>query len=194
MVEDSAAQGESLDLDGLGKRVRQLVSADRFEHIERVKRLALDIAISNGFSAAQVSQVALAALLHDAARDLPDEELLALAPPENQVEQDHPIAVHGRAARVLAQGWGVEDAVVLGAIEGHVCGVDPSDLVGMAVYVADVSEPARGVNDDIRELALLDLGAAYRRAVATKVEYLEGEGLDVHPITRKTYEALHDAS
>ena len=48
----------------------------------------------------------------------------------------------------------VEDEEVLEAIEGHVYGVSPDHKIGMALYVADVSEPGRGVNRDIRELAL----------------------------------------
>ncbi len=167
---------------------------ERLEHIDRVTALALEIGRSNGFSAVELAQVEAAGTLHDAARDLPEAELLRLAPPEHEVEVQHPLAVHGRAAVALARSWGVSDPVVLGAIEGHVWGVDPSDRVGMAVYVADVSEPARGVNADIRHLAMTDLAAAYRRAVASKVHYLEGVGIEVHPTTRKAYEALHEAS
>ncbi len=175
------------------QRVKSLVTEDRLQHIDRVTALALEIGRANGFSAAELEQVAVAGILHDAARDLPEDELLRLAPPECQVEVEHPLAVHGRAAVVLARSWGLTDPVVLGAIEGHVWGVDPSDRVGMAVYVADVSEPARGVNADIRRLAMRDLAAAYRQAVASKVSYLEGAGIAVHPTTRKAYEALHDA-
>lgn len=169
------------------------MSPERFEHVERVTELALTIGRANGFSTEELHRLELAATLHDAARDLPDAELLRLAPPECDVEENHPLAVHGRAGAELARSWGVTDGVVLRAVEGHVWGVDPTDRVGTALYVADVSEPMRGVNDDIRELALTDLRAAYARAVASKVEYLEGAGIAVHPATRKTYEALHEA-
>lgn len=171
-------------------RVRELVTPDRFAHISRVAVLALDIASANSFSPADRDRVLLAALLHDAARDMPDSDLLTLVSPENPVEESHPLAMHGRAARRLADGWGVADPVVLGAIEGHVFGVEAGDHVGAAVYVADVSEPARGVNDDVRELALQDLWAAYARAVACKVEYLRAEGKEIHPATLRAYEAL----
>ena len=52
----------------------------------------------------------------------------------------------------LAASWGVRDEEVLEAIEGHVYGVDPENGIGMALYVADVSEPGRGVNEEIRDL------------------------------------------
>lgn len=171
-------------------RVRERVSAERFDHIRRVVRLAEAIAVANAFDAVERRATRLAALLHDVARDLPSEELLRLAPPENVVEQGHPLAVHGRAGRAIAVGWGVDDEQVLEAIEGHVFGVSPDNRVGVAVYVADVCEPGRGVNDDIRELAMRDLRAAYELAVASKVRYLRSKGTSIHPATLRVYEQI----
>lgn len=178
---------------GYRARVQRMVKPSRFEHITRVVRLAHAIAVGNDFSDAERQATELAALLHDAARDLPPEELFRLAPPRNELEKCHPLAVHGRAGRVLAEEWGVRDERILTAITGHVFGVAPSDRIGMAVYVADVSEPGRGVNDDIRELAICDLPAAYRRAVKSKVSYLRSNGKAVHPETLKVYEELLNA-
>jgi predicted HD superfamily hydrolase involved in NAD metabolism len=170
--------------------VRSRVSPERFAHIERVVDLALRVGEANRFTSEDLTRVELAAPLHDAARDLDDAELLRLAPPENTVESDHPLSVHGRAGRRLAEQWGVTDETVLEAIEGHVFGVPLTNKVGAAVYVADVCEPGRGVNQDLRELALTDLAAAYRRAVAVKVDYLRRSGKDVHPATLAAYESL----
>src|SRR5690606_22489546 len=130
--------------------VRAGVSDERFAHIERVVELAVKIGEANGFSPADLARVELAALLHDAARDLDDATLVRLAPPQNQVEVDHPLSVHGRAGRRMAEGWGVTDEAVLEAIEGHVFGVPLGNPVGTAVYVADVCEPGRGVNATLR--------------------------------------------
>lgn len=149
--------------------------------------------MGNSFTAYERQATLLAGVLHDAARDLPAEELFALAPPRDELERAHPLSVHGRAGRRLAEKWGVTDERVLGAITGHVFGVGLDDRVGMAVYVADVSEPGRGVNDDIRELAICNLEAAYRMAVDSKVRYLQAHGKAVHPETLKVYEAIHNA-
>lgn len=164
----------------------------RFEHIERVARLAHAIAVGNRFDDGELEAVLVAATLHDAARDLPASELFRLAPPRDQLEREQPLAVHGRAGRRLAETWGVRDQRVLAAIEGHVFGVELDNRVGMAVYVADVCEPGRGVNDDIRAMAVCDLPAAYRRAVQSKVEYLQRNGKAVHPDTMKVYESISD--
>lgn len=172
------------------QRVRALVSEARFAHIVRVTGLALRFAEANGFTAQQQLQVATAAVLHDAARDMTGSELMDLAPPQLELEHRHPLALHGRAGRVLASRWGVTDETVLAAIEGHVFGVAPHQLVGMAVYVADVSEEGRGVNEQIRALAMTDLQAAYRLAVRAKVDYLSREGKEIHPDTMATYRAI----
>jgi predicted HD superfamily hydrolase involved in NAD metabolism len=172
------------------ERVRALVTPRRWAHIERVAILAETIARANGFREDEVRATALAAVLHDAARDLPDERLLDLAPPANATERAHPITLHGRAGRALAASWGVTDERVLNAIEGHVFGVPPGDRIGMAVYVADVSEPGRGVNDEVRELAMRTLPRAYRRAVRSKVDYLRSRGKPVHPTTLEVHDQI----
>lgn len=173
-------------------RVARLVSPSRFQHILRVAHLAQAIAVGNSFSDGERQATHLAGLLHDAARDLPADELFALAPPRDDVEREHPLSVHGRAGRRLAEKWGVTDERVLEAITGHVFGVSIDNRVGMAVYVADVSEPGRGVNDDIRELAICNLEVAYRQAVDSKVRYLQAHGKAVHPETLKVYEEIHN--
>ncbi|RIH84748.1 bis(5'-nucleosyl)-tetraphosphatase (symmetrical) YqeK [Calidithermus roseus] len=170
------------------ERVRKLVSPERFAHILRVAELAERIAEANGL---EPGRAYLAGILHDAARDFTPERLAELAPPQNEVERKHPKALHGRAGRRLAEEWGIEDEEVLEAIEGHVYGVHPSHAIAMAVYVADVSEPGRGVNAEIRDLALEgQLLEAYRRAVRSKVEYLQSKGIPVHPRTLEAYREL----
>ncbi len=174
------------------QRVRMMVSEERFRHVMRVAALAETIAIANAFTGGELRATALAAVLHDVARDLPVERLIELAPPEHDMEREHPLALHGRAGRAIAVSWGVTDERVLNAIEQHVSGPPPGDRVAMAVYVADVSEPGRGVNGEVRELAMRDLARAYRRAVANKVRYLRSHGKAVHPRTLKVYDEFSD--
>ncbi len=175
------------------ERVRQAVSADRYRHILRVASLAEEIARANGFSEDEVRATLLAAVLHDSARELPAAQLLRLAPARVPVEAEHPLTVHGRASRRMAELWGVSDKRVLEAIEGHVFGVDEANRIGVALYIADVSEPGRNVNADIRALALTDLAAAYRKAVRAKVQYLLSVGKPVHPDTLRVHEAIDTA-
>ena len=169
------------------ERVRGNVKPARFEHIMRVAELAQAIAAANGLDAARAH---LAGVLHDLARDLPPEELLRLAPPENEMDAGHPMALHGRAARAILESLGFEDGEVLEAVEDHVTGPRGGNRIALAVYVADVSEPGRGVNDHIRELAFTDLEGAYAEALFCKVTYLEANDKPVHPRTRAAFERL----
>jgi len=169
----------------IADKVRQQVSRKRWEHILRVAELAGEIAKANGLDP---QKAYLAGLLHDVARELPEEELVRLCPPQNEVERSHPRSLHGCAGRKIADGWGVDDPEILDAVEGHVWGVSRGNLLGMAVYVADSSEPGRRVNERIRELALAGrLREAYAQAVAKKVEYLRAKGIPIHPRTLKSY-------
>lgn len=169
------------------ERVRLMVRPRRFEHVLRVAALAREIARANDLDA---DRAYAAGILHDIARDLPDAELLRLAPPECDIDAGHPLALHGRAARTLLERWGYADRVVLEAVEDHTTGPRGGNAVAACVYVADVSEPGRGVNEDIRELALADLGAALEQAIVSKVTYLQGRGILVHPRTLASYHAL----
>lgn len=175
------------DLSAWCERVRLMVKPRRFEHVMRVAHLARDLAAANGFDA---ERAYAAGVLHDIARDLPDRELLRLAEPECEIDAAHPLALHGRAGRILLERWGWTDRIVLEAVEDHTTGPRPGNLVAAAVYIADVSEPGRGVNDDIRELAHHDLGAALTLAIGSKVRYLQGRGIRVHPRTLRTFESL----
>lgn len=172
------------------ERVKTRVRPERFEHIVRVAVLTELIATANGFSAEEVRAASLAAILHDVARDLSAEELFRLSPPRTELERDHPLSVHGRAGRNLIETWGITDERILDAVEGHVFGVSKDNRIGMAVYIADVSEPGRGVNEDIRELAMKNLYRAYKRAVDSKVQYLQAKGKAVHPDTLRVYREL----
>ncbi len=169
------------------QRVMQQLSQERYEHVLRVLTLADKISQTNNFSPSQQHATAQAAILHDIARELSPKEMFKLVPPQLETERVCPLTLHGKAGRKLAQDWGIKDENVLNAIEGHLFGVSSKDSVGMAVYVADVSEPGRGVNQDISELALRNLERAYQRAVISKVSYLQSRGKMVHPDTLKVY-------
>ena len=168
-------------------RVRLMVKARRYEHVLRVAELAQQIALANNLDA---ERAYLAGILHDIARDLPDAELLRLAPPEVPIDAAHPLALHGRAARTLLERWGYGDAVVLEAVEDHTTGPRSGSPVAACVYVADVSEPGRGVNHHIRELAMVDLEGALTQAISSKVQYLQARGIPVHPRTLAAYQGL----
>lgn len=167
--------------------VQRRVTPARWEHVKRVALLAAQIAYAAGLD---TRRAYAAGILHDLARDLSGEELLRLAPPECELDARWPLAVHGRAARHALEAQGFTDQVVLDAVEDHVTGPRPGHAISACVYIADVSEPGRGVNADIRELALHDLAAALAQAIGSKVRYLSSRNTEIHPRTLKLYRWL----
>lgn len=174
--------------DAFVPTVRDALTPQRFAHVLRVVETAELIALGNSFSDHERAQLRLASLLHDLAREFSDEELLAHIPARNDVEAGHPMALHGPVGAVLAQQLGVTDETVLRAIELHAFGAPLDDRVSIALYVADKSEPGRGILNDERGLAVTGkLAEAFRGAIHNAVAYLEEKGKQVHPTT---YEAF----
>ena len=139
---------QAFPVDRYLEHVRSLVSPGRFEHIVRVTDMAVRSARANGLSQEQVEQVALAAVLHDAARDMTDEELMELAPPEMELEWRHPLAC--TAGRCAGAPLGCADEAVLGRLRGTCSGCRRM-TVGMAVCWLTSEDERR--NERIRELA-----------------------------------------
>jgi len=201
LLKSKAIVLQNIDLQGLSteainiiaplyQRVAKQLTPKRFAHVLRVTKLADAIGQANKFSSEELQATAKAAILHDIARELDCEEMHTLATPQIEVESECHLVLHGRAGRALAQQWGISEAMVLEAIEGHVFGVLPDNRVGMAVYIADVSEPGRNVNEDIRELALENLFESYKKAVSCKVNYLQSRGKPVHPDTLRVHDEI----
>jgi len=201
LLKSKAVVLKNIDLQGLSReaveiiaplyqRVAKQLTPKRFAHVLRVTKLADAIGQANNFSSQELQATAKAAILHDIARELDCDEMHALAAPKIAVENECHLVLHGRAGRALAQQWGISESIVLEAIEGHTFGVLPGNRVGMAVYIADVSEPGRNVNEDIRELALENLFESYKRAVSCKVNYLQSRGKPVHPDTLRVHDEI----
>lgn len=170
--------------------VAQALTAKRYEHVERVITTAEQIANANNFSPLEVAQVRLAALLHDLAREYSDKQLLAVVPARNSVEAQHPMALHGAVAAELARTHGVTDEVVLEAIALHAFGCSVAKRVAACVYVADKTEPGRGILASARDLALSGkLAEALCMAIRSSVRYLEEQGKEIHPTTYDAYQA-----
>ena len=112
-------------------------------------------------------QAALAALLHDAAKELPKDEMRAIMqayPEYAQGGEARPTPVwHGICAAILARTeWGVTDEAVLSAIACHTAGKAGMTQLDKILYLADMTSAERdwpGV-EKLRKLEMKDLDAA----------------------------------
>ena len=176
---------------------RDRLSEKRYAHTVRVTETAERLARTHDLAE---ERTRLAALLHDAAREMPAGEYLRLARdwdlPIGDFEQENPKLLHGPVAAELARRkLGLEDEEVLEAIRVHTTGAPGMSPLALAVYVADKIEPARDYPSvgRLRELAAVDLRAAAREGLRRAIAYNEQRGRDVHPESRRTLQWLEDA-
>jgi predicted HD superfamily hydrolase involved in NAD metabolism len=176
---------------------RERLSEKRYGHTLRVADTAEDLARVHGLDPARTR---LAALLHDAAREIEPGEFLRLAAAWDlhvgEPERQSPKLLHAPVAAELARReLGVEDEEVLGAIQAHTVGEPEMGPLALALYVADKIEPARDYPsvERIRELAREDLREAATEAIRRVVAHNERRGRPIHPSSRAMLEWLEQA-
>lgn len=169
--------------------VQKALSPRRFEHTMNVKDAAVRLAARYG---ANAEKAALAAVLHDAAKELPKEELLQILR-ENAIiagdaEKSPPPVWHGVCAAILAQTrWGVQDEEVLNAIRCHTTGRPGMTRLDKIIFLSDMISAERDYPEveELRRLAQQDLDTATAVALRYNVEWMEACGKTIDPITRR---------
>lgn len=175
---------------------RERLSRSRYAHTIRVADTAERLAAIHGLDR---QRTRLAALLHDAARELPPEEYLRLAEewglPVGEPERKNPKLLHGPVAAGLARReLGVENEEVLDAVRVHTVGSPGMGPLALALYVADKIEPDRDYPsvDRLRKLATQNLREAAREALQRSRDYNEQRGRPTHPANLKALEWLEE--
>lgn len=176
------------------KMVKKALSQKRFTHTVNVKNEAVEMAKRFG---ASEEKAALAALLHDAAKELPKDELLQILR-ENAIiagdaENSPPPVWHGVAAAILAQTrWGVEDQEVLDAIRYHTTGRPGMTKLDKIIFLSDMISAERSYPEveELRRLSLQDLDTAVATALRYNVEWMEACGKTIDPITRRALDDM----
>lgn len=168
-------------------------------HCERTARTAADLARRSGVD---VASAELAGLLHDYARDLGDDALVATAAelgvPVTGYEREHPYLLHARVGAALVRrdlpGCG---EAVLSAIEVHTVGGMPMSDLDKVVYIADMIEPARtfpGVDGLRASCGREGLDECFRLAYGATLRHLIRQGRAPHPISATVSAAIERAT
>ncbi|OGR66056.1 MAG: hypothetical protein A2X31_12610 [Elusimicrobia bacterium GWB2_63_22] len=177
--------------------LKTLLTPARFAHSVETARLAVALAPAAGVPQ---QKAALAALLHDCARDLPPAAMARLArgPREAALRETAakaPVLLHAWAGAALARSrFGVRDAEVLEAAALHATGAPGMGPLARLVYLCDLANqgrtfPAAG---RVRALAREDLGAAFLAANYVKLVYaFSGDGW-VHPLSVALWNSLQE--
>ena len=174
--------------------VRSRLSDKRYEHTINVKKMAVKLAKHYG---ANEEQAALAALLHDSAKEISKDEMRAImrAHPEYaEGGEARPTPVwHGICAAILARTeWGVTDEAVLSAIACHTAGKAGMTKLDKILYLADMTSAERdwpGV-EKLRKLEMKDLDAAMLAALKQTNDFVLSQGKPLDPQSRAAYEDI----
>lgn len=177
-------------LSRIREELRSRVEPERFRHILGVEMFSLVVAQATGVSR---EKAALAALLHDFAKNRPKDELkdsmrAARRYAPTTEDWEHPSVWHGLVAAVEADSrFGVHDPEVLDAVAFHPTGNAHLGPVGLVLFVADYVEPSRnypGVSQLREEVLSLSLERAAARVANEKLANLARKGRVIHSRTQ----------
>ena len=137
---------------------------------------------------ASPDDAAAAGLLHDWARELPREEVLALARKHEleigPIEEEYTVPLlHARVAAAELAEQGVSPAVAE-AVRRHTLGGPGMSVLDECVFVADATEPGRTWEgaDEMRRRAMESLDAAVLALAERDLARLRTRGRTPHPL------------
>ena len=176
------------------KLVKKNLSEKRYTHTKNVKKMAVKLAKRWG---ADPEKAALAAILHDAAKELPKEQLLQIFRENAIIAENAPMRPtsvwHGIAAAILCETeWGVHDPEVLSAIRCHTTGKPGMSLLDKIIYMADMTSAERdypGV-EALREEEFEDLDMALLHALKRTIDFVKEKGGRLDDQSVAAYEDL----
>ena len=169
--------------------VRQTLSPKRFQHTMNVKKLAVRMAQHYGVD---TEKAALAAVLHDSAKELPRTELLQIMQDNAIIKkgtQNRPEPVwHGICAAILAKTqWNVQDEEILSAIACHTTGKENMSKLDKILFLADMTSAERdypGV-EELRSLEMRNLDKAMIQALKMTISFVEQKNAIADPESAK---------
>ena len=169
--------------------VRRTLSPKRFQHTMNVKNLAVRMAQHYGVD---TEKAALAAILHDSAKEVPRTELLQIMQDNAIIKkgtQNRPEPVwHGICAAILAKTqWNVQDEEILSAIACHTTGKENMSKLDKILFLADMTSAERdypGV-EELRSLEMRNLDKAMIQALKMTISFVEQKNAIADPESAK---------
>lgn len=188
-----------MEFQDIMTELSEVLSPERFQHTLGVLAWAEKMATrfdlpSQGIN---LEQVRLAALLHDCAKSLTDQQLIMAAKQAGiQLTRDYhdqPFLLHAPIGAIIAKkDYQLTDDLVLQAIARHTLGADQMTALDKVIFIADMVEVHRqypGV-EALRKLSLEDLEQALLAALNSNIKHLIALGVVIHPQTVSTRNAL----
>lgn len=183
-----------MDLEEAKALARKRLGSKRYQHTLNVEEMAVRLAARYG---ADPYKAALAALLHDTAKEMPTArqlELLRQYPDLAGDTENRPTPVwHGVCAAILAQTqWGVTDPEILSAVACHTTGKPGMSLLDKILYLADMTCAERDFEgvEQLRRLEFEDIDRAMLAALEQSVGFVRHGGRPLDPMSAATLEDI----
>ena len=143
-------------------------------------------------------QASRSALLHDCAKYMPLEDMIAICKRNfvelNDTEKKSEALLHSKAGSCYAyEKYGITDENILNAIKYHTTGRPDMSMLEKIIFVADYIEPNRTHSDKLpmyRMIAKADIDLVCMNILKDTLDYLEtkkADGVEVDPLTLETY-------
>ena len=184
-----------LPIETMREKLQSALSVKRYIHTMGVAEEAIKLAEIYGTQKDQQKAQA-AGLLHDCAKDYPEEMRLRFCREykvklddvmERQTDLIHPFL----GAEVARREYLVTDGEILDAIRYHTTGRADMSLLEKIIFIADYIEPNRekfeGL-EEARRLAYLDLDMAMRYILEETIALVKQRGRLLHPLSLEALE------
>ncbi len=165
-------------------RLSAMITPTRVKHSLNVEEMGLKLAKAYNADEEVVSK---AALLHDCAKEMPNDELLAMAVANELVYSEtllrNPHLLHPLVGAVIAQViFEVDDPRVLQAVASHTLGRPEMSVEEKIVFASDYCELGRSFNmDDIRRELEFNLDSAILMILNRKIARTLAKNREIAP-------------
>ena len=166
--------------------VKKLLTEERWQHTVRVAEMALSRCNALGI---YEEDALVAAALHDCAKYLGKDadELRGFEFPQSVPP---PVLHQYSGAYVAEHTFGIKDNNILNAIRYHTSGRENMSALEKLIFLSDLLEESRDFEgvEVLRKLFYKDIDLCLYSALKHQLNYLEGTGKPVYPLTRRAFE------
>lgn len=176
-----------LPYEEIKEKLRLMLTPHRFTHSLGVEKIAVQLAEKYG---ADVEKVRIAALVHDCAKNIPEDEIIDAAQRYglelDEISTAEKALIHGPLGAKIAQEYfDIDDSEILHAIALHTTGGKVMNKIDKIIYLADFIEEGREYDgvEYLRELAFKDLNTALLKSFENTIWYVISLNSLLHPNT-----------
>ena len=184
-----------LELNIMKEKIQSAIHIKRYVHTIGVVDTGIRLAKKYH---GDIEKVKIAALLHDCAKEYPDDMKKRLCkeyhiPLDDIIKKQIDLSHSFLGAEVAKREYGVEDEEILNAIRYHTTGRPHMTLLDQIIFISDYIEPNRSPFtglEEIRKLADQDLHEAVKKALWYTIQYVKQKKRLLHPLTVEAYNAI----